>query len=160
MSLNLPDRLRLPLAALAGCVIAIAVMFAYIQLDPQEGRYNDGDIRRLANEAIASVTPSPPLEPQVYAMIRPAVVLLSHGATGTNGQAVRDIGSGVVVDLNGSILTAYHVVAGSDTVNVRFYDGTTATGTVVQKQPERDLAVVQVRQPAAGRAAGGRSPAA
>src|SRR5690606_7076815 len=56
------------------------------------------------------------------------------------------LGSGVVVDLNGSILTANHVVAGSETVTIRFFDGSLAQGTVTQTLPERDLAVVKVDQ--------------
>ena len=43
--------------------------------------------------------------------------------------------------VNGSILTAYHVVAGPRTVTVRFFDGTHGDRTVDQQQPERDLAV-------------------
>lgn len=131
---------------LAASALAVGLMLLYLQLEPQEGRYDDSDIRRLANEQIASVTPPPPPGPQVYSLIRPAVVLISHSSTSQTGTPSRGLGAGVVFDLNGSILTAYHVVAGSDNVNVRFYDGTSTTGTVVQKQPERDLAVVQVRR--------------
>ncbi|HXH21937.1 MAG TPA: trypsin-like peptidase domain-containing protein [Dehalococcoidia bacterium] len=134
----------MPLAMLAGCALALAAMFTYLQLDPQEGRYDDADIRRLASEQIASVTPSPPIEPQVYALVRPAVVLITKEQNALGPNPSRGLGAGVVFDLNGSILTAYHVVAGADTVTVRFHDGTTTTGTVTQKQPERDLAVVQV----------------
>ena len=50
-----------------------------------------------------------------------------------------------LIDASGLILTAYHVVTGTDTVRVHFFDGTTTTGQVTQKQPERDLAVVQVQ---------------
>jgi S1-C subfamily serine protease len=70
------------------------------------------------------------------------VVQISRGGL-TASQ--RDVGSGVVVDANGSILTAYHVVAGTDMVQVRFFDGSTVTGRVTIQQPERDLAVVTVR---------------
>jgi S1-C subfamily serine protease len=144
LPIQVPERLRVPLALLAGCGIALVAMFAYLKLDPQEGRYEDSDIRRLASEQIASVTPEPPIEPQVYALIRPAVVLITRDADVPNAATGRGLGSGVVFDLNGSILTAYHVVAGTERVTVRFYDGTMTTGTVVQEQPDRDLAVVQV----------------
>ena len=136
----------MPLAMLAGCIVAVGIMLLYLQLDPQEGRYDDGDIRRLANEQIASATPSPPIAPQVYALVRPSVVLITKDATPANVGPGRGLGSGVVFDLNGSILTAYHVVAGAETLTVRFYDGTTATATITQEQPERDLAVIQVRR--------------
>jgi S1-C subfamily serine protease len=141
---QIPERYRLPVAAVIGCALALVLMFAYLQVNPQDGRYNDDAIKRLAAEQQAKATPTPPIEPQVYALVRPAVVFISQDIVSTKGS--KGIGSGVVFDQNGSILTAYHVVAGGDTVTIRFYDGTTMTGTVTQKQPDRDLAVVQVKQ--------------
>ncbi len=135
------SRYKTPLTALGGAVVAVAVMLAYMAINPPEGRYGDADIRRLAQERIDAITPSPPVEPELYAMVRPAVVTVAREFPGPT----RGLGTGVVVDLNGSILTAYHVVAGADTVQVRFFDGTTALATVSQRQPERDLAVLTVR---------------
>jgi S1-C subfamily serine protease len=139
------ERLRTPLTALAGALLGVALILLYYQLDPPEGRYTDADIRRLADEQIAEITPTPPLAPEIYAALRPSVVLISKDVISQEGRSGQGIGSGVVIDLNGSILTAYHVVAGVSNVAVRFHDGTTLPGTVVQQQPERDLAVVQVR---------------
>ena len=53
------------------------------------------------------------------------------------------VGSGVVFD-DGLILTAAHVVAGEDTVTVRFEDGENVQGTVVGGTAEADIAVVRV----------------
>ena len=144
MMRNQLDRLRTPLTALAGALVAVAVMLAYLQLNPPGGRYSDADIRRLADEQIAEITPTPPLEPEIYALLRPSVVLISKDVV-QQGRIGQGIGSGVVIDLNGSILTAYHVVAGASSVTVRFHDGSSTTGTVTQQQPERDLAIVTVR---------------
>jgi S1-C subfamily serine protease len=127
-------------------MLAVVVMVAYLALNPPGGRYKDSDISRLADERIKAITPTPPVSPEIYAMVRPSVVLITRPSQDTNDPSARGLGSGVVVDANGSILTAYHVVAGSDTVNVRFFDGTSTSGTVVQKQPEKDMAVVRVRR--------------
>ncbi|MBJ7461704.1 MAG: trypsin-like peptidase domain-containing protein [Ilumatobacteraceae bacterium] len=54
------------------------------------------------------------------------------------------IGSGVIYNKSGLILTAHHVVANSSTVTVVFADGTKVEGRVVGRQPARDLAVVAV----------------
>jgi S1-C subfamily serine protease len=118
----------------------------YLQLDPQEGRYTDGDIQRLADERIAEITPTPPLEPEIYALVRPSVVLIQRNPNDPEG----GIGSGVVVDEFGNILTSYHVVEGLATVMVRFYDGSSATATVDRTEPERDLAVIKVGRLPAG----------
>jgi hypothetical protein len=54
------------------------------------------------------------------------------------------IGSGFVYDDTGLIFTAAHVVSGSQDVGVRFTDGREATGTVVARAVDQDVAVVAV----------------
>lgn len=67
--------------------------------------------------------------------VSPAVVQLEP-----NG----GVGSGVLFDKSGLILTAHHVVAGVEELNVKLADGTEVAGRVVGRLPERDLAVVAV----------------
>jgi S1-C subfamily serine protease len=136
------DRSRPALTALAGALAAIVFVLAYLQLNPPGGRYDDVDIQRLADERIEAITPTPPVEPEIYALVRPAVVLITRPSANANGS--RSLGSGVVIDTNGSILTAYHVIDGTDSVNVRFADGSTARATVSQKIPDKDLALLRV----------------
>ena len=56
------------------------------------------------------------------------------------------LGSGVVYRADGYILTAAHVVAGSNQVTVRLADGTRLDGTVVGADENSDVAVVHVDQ--------------
>jgi S1-C subfamily serine protease len=58
-------------------------------------------------------------------------------------QTQTGVGSGVVYD-EGLIVTAAHVVQGSDTVRVRFTDGEQVTGTVVGTADQVDIAVIEV----------------
>jgi S1-C subfamily serine protease len=53
------------------------------------------------------------------------------------------IGSGVVMDQTGKVLTALHVVAGTDRYVVVFADGSESDAELVGSQPENDLAVLQ-----------------
>ena len=133
-------RFRTPLTVLVGGFLGVLLVMLYLELNPQEGRYSDADISRLAQERIDAITPSPPVEPAIYALVRPAVVWITHD---DDANSTSSGGSGVVVDLNGSILTAYHVVAGHDEVRVRFYDGSVSTATVEQTEPDRDLAIIR-----------------
>jgi putative serine protease PepD len=58
------------------------------------------------------------------------------------------IGSGFVVSQQGYIITNDHVVEGSnDTMSVSFSDGSTASATVVGRDPESDIAVIKVSKP-------------
>jgi len=56
----------------------------------------------------------------------------------------RGLGSGVVIDKKGYILTNNHVVEGADDVKVSFVDGRTVPGKVVGTDPSTDIAVVKV----------------
>jgi len=56
------------------------------------------------------------------------------------------VGSGVIYDSAGWILTAAHVVEGITTVDVRLFDGRVVTGTVVGADAVTDIAVVQIEE--------------
>ena len=56
----------------------------------------------------------------------------------------KGLGSGVVIDKKGYILTNNHVVEDADDVKVSFVDGKTVTGKVVGTDPHTDIAVVKV----------------
>jgi S1-C subfamily serine protease len=59
----------------------------------------------------------------------------------------RGLGSGVVIDENGFILTNNHVVAGAYKVRIKFNDGVHGVmeGDVVGTDPPHDIAVIKVR---------------
>jgi S1-C subfamily serine protease len=54
------------------------------------------------------------------------------------------VGSGVIYDPDGLILTAAHVVEGSDAVTVRLADGTAVDGNVVGADTDSDIGVVAI----------------
>jgi S1-C subfamily serine protease len=53
-------------------------------------------------------------------------------------------GSGIVYDLQGHIITNYHVIEGADELFVTLADGTTVAATVAGADPSNDLAVLKV----------------
>jgi S1-C subfamily serine protease len=73
------------------------------------------------------------------AVILPSVVQIQVGSGPNSG-----VGSGVIYDSDGLILTAAHVVEGQQNVIVRFADGEQVEGTVVGGTAGADVAVVQV----------------
>jgi len=75
----------------------------------------------------------------IYQQDSPGVVMITVNIS--RGQA---IGSGIVLDTKGDILTNAHVIAGAQSIQVAFSDGTTATGTVVGSNTSADLAVIRV----------------
>jgi S1-C subfamily serine protease len=61
---------------------------------------------------------------------------------GANG----GLGTGVIINAEGAILTANHVVEGAKVIRVTFIDGTTANATVISSEPDRDIAVLKADQ--------------
>src|SRR6185369_1921523 len=52
------------------------------------------------------------------------------------------LGSGVVINAAGAVLTALHVVDGATRIQLGFADGSTAGATVLVTKPESDIAVL------------------
>lgn len=63
---------------------------------------------------------------------------------------VRGVGSGVILDTEGHILTNNHVVENADSITVHFFDGTTKSAKVTGTDPFTDLAVIRVDGPMGG----------
>ncbi len=91
----------------------------------------------------------------VFARVQSSVVTIrtaSHSVVpdedGT-GQltAIAGLGSGVVIDRDGSVLTAAHVVHTADIVHVVFPDGTEIPADVIASDLLNDVALIRVRDP-------------
>jgi len=56
----------------------------------------------------------------------------------------RSLGSGVIVDQHGHIVTNHHVIANADSIRVQLADGRVAEARIVGRDPDTDLAVLQI----------------
>jgi S1-C subfamily serine protease len=87
----------------------------------------------------------------VYASAYKSVVEITASGSETNqfGQEEqqRAQGSGFVYSRDSIVVTNHHVVDGSTTFSVRFWDGSTHTATLVGSDPSTDLAVLEVDAP-------------
>jgi serine peptidase DegS len=54
------------------------------------------------------------------------------------------LGSGVILDNEGHLVTNHHVIQGADQIRVQLADGRVATPTIVGTDPDTDLAVLRV----------------
>ena len=83
----------------------------------------------------------------VAAAVSPAVVrITTNGSVDTSNGIIPStgVGSGVIYDANGWILTNRHVVEGSDTLRVELNDGRVTDGSVYGIDTLTDLAIVKV----------------
>jgi serine peptidase DegS len=56
----------------------------------------------------------------------------------------RTLGSGVIVDDSGHIVTNHHVIADADSIRVQLKDGRVADARIVGRDPDTDLAVLKI----------------
>ncbi|HXQ96139.1 MAG TPA: trypsin-like peptidase domain-containing protein [Candidatus Acidoferrales bacterium] len=133
-----------------GVLAALVALVIYGVVFPGPPPLTSTDVGRSITQALASQTPAPAVSEQVFADIEPSLVLIqttysptaSPSAAATGG-ATNGLGSGVIVDDGGDILTSLHVVAGAATIEVTFSDGTQSAGAVESTQPDEDIAVVR-----------------
>ncbi len=99
------------------------------------------DVEAAVEEILESQTPVPDISAQVYQVILPSLVIVQTDKVG-NEQEGFGIGSGVVVNSDAQVLTAYHIVEGSSEIKLAFSDGTNTTATVANAEPDKDIAVL------------------
>lgn len=75
----------------------------------------------------------------------PTVVMVINKAMEAGSEKTRGVGSGVVIDRNGDVVTNYHVVQGAQHVEVVLANGRTYPARVIGVDPPTDLAVLRIR---------------
>lgn len=81
--------------------------------------------------------------PTLVDRVSASVVAIST-VSGSGTRQASGLGTGVVIDTDGHILTNFHVIDGARQVTVEFKDGSVVPGTVSGSDPGNDLAVVKV----------------
>jgi serine peptidase DegS len=56
----------------------------------------------------------------------------------------RSLGSGVIVDAKGTIVTNQHVIAQADSIRVQLADGRIAEATIIGQDPDTDIAILRL----------------
>ena len=86
---------------------------------------------------------------EIYQRLTPAVVNVTNRRAPTSGGIdspfpERGVGSGVIVDDQGHILTNNHVVDRADKLDVTLVDGTRVPAQLIGRDPGNDLALIQI----------------
>ena len=92
---------------------------------------------------VQSTSLSPATAESIYKQVSAGVVTITSNVG--NGQA---IGSGIVLDTSGDILTNAHVIAGARQIQVTLSNGQTVAATLIGSNSAADLAVIRISAPA------------
>ena len=130
----------------AGVLAAFIAISLHGALFPGPQQLTQTDIHDSVVRALASQTPGAPFSELVFAGVQPSLVVIESDGLDAQAKPQHGLGTGVVVDAAGDILTALHVVAGATSIKVTFADGGTSTAEVAVRRPENDIAVLRSSQ--------------
>lgn len=146
-------RLRRGAPFIAGVLASFLGIALYLALFPAKPGITQRQVQDTVDSAIASQTPGPPRSELVFAAIQPSLVLIEIDTApdqspepGAATPPTEGLGSGVVVNQAGQILTALHVVDGATHIKVTFADGSTSTATISSRDEASDIAVLDPDQ--------------
>src|SRR3989338_9043984 len=64
-----------------------------------------------------------------------------------NSVPSKGVGSGVILDKKGNIITNYHVIEDSQRLDVTLHDGSRYSAEIAGVDPNNDLAVIKIKAP-------------
>src|SRR3972149_4529502 len=143
---RLRARVRKTVPFVSGVLAALVALLLYTMLVPGPHLLTTHEVNDAVAQALASATPPPAFSERVYRVIRPSLVLIQAKSPGADGKDEHSLGSGVVIDDSGNILTALHVVTQATDIQLTFADGTQSSARITVQQPENDIAVLQASQ--------------
>jgi S1-C subfamily serine protease len=120
-----------------GVLAALAGLALFNILFPGPHQLTQKELNTTIAQTLASATPPPPFAEQVYQIIQPSLILIQTHDSNETG-----LGSGVIIDDAGDILTSLHVVANATDIQVTFADGTKSGAAVASTLPQNDIAVL------------------
>jgi S1-C subfamily serine protease len=141
---------KLTLARLGVVLLVLAVaasLFIGIRAmqRPTVSRATAGGIaNQAAGNAVSNLQSQPPTGENVYNQVAPAIVVIEAQGKSANQES---LGAGVIVDQQGEILTALHVVEGATSIKVTFSDGSNSTAKVSSSDATHDIASLTPDQP-------------
>ena len=143
------SRLRRATPFAAGAALMLLAVLLFGALTPKPPALTRDDVEAGIADALASLTPAPAFSDIAFQQVRPSLVLIeTSGGAGARPSDPHDgLGSGVIVSLDGDILTSLHVVADASDITVTFADGTRSAAEVIASQPDDDIAVVRATDP-------------
>jgi S1-C subfamily serine protease len=158
-------RRRQSIAAAAAALALIAGIGAFAFRDDSPPPLTQADVDKAAativDKALKKAAAAPAKSALVYQQIAPSLVVIQTegkpapiGVTpdgdefdpsDPNDPKTPDgfgLGTGVIINQEGAILTANHVIDGATSITLIYADGTEAEAIVVSTEPEKDIAVL------------------
>ncbi|HEY5668720.1 MAG TPA: trypsin-like peptidase domain-containing protein [Anaerolineales bacterium] len=125
-----------------GVLASLLALVLFNALSPKLDQLTPNEVRAIADQAMASATPAPAISAQVYQIILPSLAIIQTENVNQAGEEGYAVGSGVIINYDGVVLTALHVVEDARRIEVIFSDGTRTQASIAVAEPENDIAVL------------------
>ena len=132
----------------AGIAAALLGVWLYFLARPIPLPPTTAEIETQILDTMLTATPPPAYSAQVYQTILPSLVYIQTVRADSNPEEDGfGVGSGVVINEEGGILTSLHVVADAELIEIIFADGTRAEAEIVSADPGIDMALLSPNRP-------------
>jgi S1-C subfamily serine protease len=151
-----------PVLIFSGVVAALVAVLSYAAIVKGPRAYTQDDIDQAVKYTLSHQPEAPSHSAIAASIVGPSVVRIDgfaehhddsktakrpKGSKSTGkpqgDEETHSVGSGVVIDTAGTILTNFHVIAGAERLRVTFADGSESDARVIATDPAHDLAVVK-----------------
>ena len=144
-----PNRSRRRWALLATAALALIALALWWATSTGPAPLTPADVDQAVQRGIAQAQQqeraAPPDATTAYRTIGPSLVtVIAQRAGAAAGSVENGLGSGVILNAAGAVLTALHVVDGAGQIQVEFADGTQSLARVAAGRPDKDVAVLVV----------------
>jgi S1-C subfamily serine protease len=143
-------RSRIAIAAILATAVALVIVVGLATRGPSEPALERADVGTIAagvvEKAIDDLRAAPATSAVVYQQILPSLVQIEASGPSSRVDGT-GLGTGVIVNASGAILTALHVVDDATTIRLSFVDGTRSNGQIVSTDPDNDIAVLVPERP-------------
>lgn len=136
-----------------GAVVIVAVAAFAITRSSSSSSSDSADtgpvssvVKGAIDKAIEDLQSQPARSAEVYNAILPSIVVIQTDLASSGTGNGSGLGTGVIINNQGSILTALHVVEKARTIRVSFADGTETPATVESSDPDNDIAVLSTER--------------
>lgn len=155
-----------PVLVGCGALVTLLLIGGYDLVAPDPQRISDWQFMTAVNKVVGERPRGPSIESVAYATVIKSVVRVDGYEDTTDdpsatkpeteaeipaeGKVQEDfherftaVGTGVVIDDQGTILTNLHVAGAAKKLRVRFWDGSESEAMIIGARPESDLAIIR-----------------
>jgi S1-C subfamily serine protease len=134
---NILNRVRGMIPFVSGVLATFLALVIFNFIFPKT-QMTESQVMDVAGSVLGSATPRTPNAVLAYENVSFSIVLIEVKGEDGNG-----VGTGVIIDDQGNILTSNHVVDNSSNISVTFSDGSKSGAFILSATPERDIAVLR-----------------